>query len=392
MVGGPFKPDFGLSGQSASKRTKALSRATRPAQATSSNPPCKAPFAVGLWVISSGKWGGVMRIDECDLEGIDFISAAPFQRAVPEDEWLNAAMNRKIPTELFDLYRSANFLSFGSAPKFLSDPENLLFSYFSLIVRSVQESLVDAHEQVALFTAAHKLVYDPMKKIRGEPWDPGAAKREIRHFRDLLIALHTAFDALADLIAIFFPGAINRLEVGRAQFSRVEAWVEKPLPASGIIVTPSEFHLRKVYDALVPLVRVPPPEKDWLPLMRMLRNKAAHLGSPLFRQVGLPRAGDGTLFAFIPREWPYLWEKKIKRQGEQQEPRSLFPKELRTSLIHEDIDSYAAGLLAKVQRVIAAVTGVLHGAYEQFKDLPENHAALMQLKSNFERYEFEHFA
>lgn len=332
-----------------------------------------------------------MRIDQCDLDGIDAISAAPLVRNAPEDDWVKATEDATIPSELFDLYRRANYLSFGSAPKFLSDPENLLFSYFGLILRSVQESLVDANEQLVQFIKTHKMVYDPMKKHRGEPWEPSAAKREVRHFRDLLIALHTSLDALADVVAIFFPGAVNNLEVGRAQFSRIESWIEKPLPSPGLIVTPSEFHLNKLYDAIRPLILAGPPQKDWLRLMRMFRNKAAHLGSPLFRQVGLPRAGDGTLFAFIPREWPYLWERKIKRHDEKQEPRSLFPKELRASLVHEDIESYATGLLAKVKMLIAAAVRVLIEAYDQFKNLPENAAALAQLKSNFEKYDFEHF-
>ena len=42
-----------------------------------------------------------------------------------------------------------------------------------------------------------KLVYDPVKKARGEKWEKGAAKQELRHFRDLLIALQTSLDALA---------------------------------------------------------------------------------------------------------------------------------------------------------------------------------------------------
>ena len=332
-----------------------------------------------------------MHLDECDLDGIDLISAAPLERTSPEDEWVSAADDQKIPLGLFDLYRRANCLSFGTAPRFLSDAENLLFTYFGLVLRSVQESLVDAHEQVRMFAAAHKLVYDPMKQHRGEPWEKDAAKREVRHFRDLLTALQTALDASADLIAIFFPGGIKELKVGRAQFSKIETWLQKPFPPTGLIVTPFEFHLKRLYDVLQPLIRAPYPETDWLPLMRLLRNKAAHLGSPLFRQVGLPRFGDGVLFAFIPREWPYLWERQIKPAGQRPGNPSLFPMQLRASLIHQDIETYSRGLCAKVQVVIAAMSSVLNDAYEQFKDLPEDEAALLQLKGNFEKYDFESF-
>src|ERR1700680_4455489 len=153
-----------------------------------------------------------MRLDDCDLDGIDFVSAAPLTRNTPESEWVSAAHDGAIPSGLFDLYQRANFLSFGTAPRFLSDGENLLFSYFGLVLRSIQESLVDAHEQADLFAAAEELVYDPMKKLRGERWEKDAGKRSRRHFRDLLIALQTTLDALADVIAIFFPGCIARLE------------------------------------------------------------------------------------------------------------------------------------------------------------------------------------
>jgi hypothetical protein len=330
-----------------------------------------------------------MRLDQCDLDGIDAVSGAPFERNAPEDEWLDAAGTGAIPTELFNLYQRASFLSFGTAPRFLSDTENLLFSYFGLVVRSIQESLVDAREQAGLFAGEQELVYDPMKKLRGEHWEKDADKRARRHFRDLVIALQTSLDALADVIAIFFPECIKGLEVGRAQFSKIELWLSSPFVASRLVVTPSEFYVKKLYDALEPLIRARLPETDWLPMMRLLRNKAAHLGQPLFRQWGLPRLGDGKMFAFIPRQWPYLWESLIKPAS--QKPATPLPELLRASLIHQDIVTYSRGLLTKVQTVIATTASVLNEAYEQFKNLPENQSALMQLKDNFKKYDFESF-
>lgn len=180
-----------------------------------------------------------MQLEDCDLDGIDAVSGAPFERNYPEGEWVEAAENRTIPPSLYELYRRADFLSFGKAPRFLSDGDHLLFSYFGLILRSIHESLVDAHEQADSFAAVHELVYDPIKKAREEKWEPGAAKQELRHFRDLLLALQTSLDAVADAIAIFFPGCIKRLEVGKAQFLHIERWLDKPFPVSG----PSSVHL-----------------------------------------------------------------------------------------------------------------------------------------------------
>lgn len=332
-----------------------------------------------------------MNLDDCDLDGIDAISAAPFERKEPEDEWVRAKNDGAIPHSLYDLYQRANFLSFGSAPRFLSDEDNLLFSYFGLVLRSIQESLVDAHEQAGLFAAAQELSYDPMKEHRGERWEKGAENRARRHFRDLLIALLTALDALADAIAIFFPGSIKGLEVGRSQFSKVEPWLRDVLPPTGLIVTPREFQLKKLHDSLRPLVYASHPETDWLRMLRLLRNKAAHLGQPLFRQVWLHRAGDGRMFAFIPRVWPYLWEKLIKPAGQQARNPARLSQMLHDNLIHQDLVTYSQGALIKVQMVVSAALIVLDESYERFKDFPEEQVALLQLRKNSEKYDFESF-
>lgn len=332
-----------------------------------------------------------MHLDECNLDGIDAISAAPFERKEPEPEWVRAKNEGAIPSSLYDLYQRANFLSFGSAPRFFSDEDNLLFSYFGLVLRSIMESLVDAHAQAGLFAAAQELSYDPMKAHLGERWEKGAEDKARRHFRDLLIALLTTLDALADVIAIFFPGSIKGLEVGRSQFSKVEPWLKDAFPSTGLIVTPCEFHLKQLHDSLNPLIHASHPETDWLRLLRLLRNKAAHLGQPLFRQVWLHRAADGRMFAFIPRQWPYLWEKLIKPAGQQTRNPARFTQMLRDSLIHQDLVTYSRGALIKVRMVVSAALTVLNESYERFKDLPENQAALLQLMRHSEKYDFESF-
>jgi|CZLA01.1.fsa_nt_gi hypothetical protein len=332
-----------------------------------------------------------MRLDDCDFNSISGVSMAPFVRNAPEDEWANAASNGIIPSSLYDLYQRANFLSFGASPRFLSDGESILWSYFALVLRSIHSSLVDAHEQAASFAAARELVYDPAKMRRGERWEKDADKRARRHFRDLLIALQSSLDSLADVIAIFFPGCISGLKIGRAQFSTIEAWFTGPPPTASVIAAPSEFCLNKLYDAVKALILAPHPETDWLPMMHLLRNKSVHLAEPMFRLVGLPQVGDGRFFAFIPRQWPYLWESLMTPPGQQPRNPSLLPQLLRDTLIHQDIVTYSCDLLAKVKAVIAAASPVLNETYDQFKDLPHNQSALAELKSNFKKYDFENF-
>src|SRR3989442_4396332 len=174
-----------------------------------------------------------MRLEDCILT-VNLAVTAPLARTEPEEAWVRARDSDAIPAPVFDLYRRVNYLSFGSAPSFLKDDENVLFSYFSMLLRGLMESLVDADDQVRSFIEVQKLAYDIGKKIRGEPWDPAADARARRHFRDLLIALESCLDALADLAALFLTGLIPRLRFGRAQFSRIEAWLERPLPPFGL--------------------------------------------------------------------------------------------------------------------------------------------------------------
>jgi hypothetical protein len=330
-----------------------------------------------------------MRLEDCVLDGDVFVSA-PLARTVPEKEWVRACDSASIPVELFRLYERAHYLSFGRAPKFLSDPDNVLFSYFGMLLRSLMESLVDSQEQARLFVQNQKLTYDAGKKIRGEAWDPEADVRARRNFRDLLIALQTSLDALADLTALFFTGLIPGLRFGRAQFGRVEEWLKRPLPPFRLILTPYDQPLRDLFDALDPLVNAAGPEREWLPLMRMLRNKAAHLGQPVFRQIGLH---DKTpkFYTFLPRQWPYLWERHMKPHGPHPYGPDFIPKFFRETLIHQDIETYALGLRSKVRDVVQAGITVLAGSYEKMQDFAPNATALAELEGNSESYAFERF-
>ena len=329
-----------------------------------------------------------MLLKDCILD-FDVVVAAPFQRTAPEDVWTEARDSGAIPQVLYDLYRHADYLSFGSAPPFLRDSNNVLFSYFGLVLRSVMESLQDAEQQRKAFKESQSLTYDIGKKIRGETWERTADSRARRQFRDLLIALQTSLDSLADIVAIFWPGTIKNLSVGRAQFSVIETWLKRPfLTPSNIVVSPSEFYLQKLYDALSPIVNSLPPENDWLPLMCLLRNKAAHLGQPLFRQVGV-HDDTGHFYVFIPREWPFIWEKDLKPAGTT--PIKSAPTLLREGLIHQDIVSFSEGLQSKVVELVRSGISVVNLAFQQFKDLPFFQESLTQLQSNSVSYTFEHF-
>jgi hypothetical protein len=331
-----------------------------------------------------------MLIQNCILHGNVFMSA-PFVRTAAEEEWLEALKSGAIPVPLFDLYRRADFLSFGSAPSFLRDDKNVLFSYFSMLVRSVMEALTDADTQLKAFVATQKDVYDDGKKIRGESWDPTADVRARKHFRDLLIACHSGLDALADLTALFFTGRISRLTLGRSQFARIEDWLKRPFPSFGLLLTPYDQPLLEFYDAIRPLILTQGPEANWLPFMRLLRNKAEHLGQPVFRQIGLHDATP-KFYSFIPRQWPFIWEEHMTLPGQSVpvDP-NFIPKLFLETLVHQDIITFAQGLRAKVRKVIHTGIEALLKTYVIVENFAPNQAALAELQGNSEAYNFEYF-
>ena len=91
-----------------------------------------------------------MLMKDC-ITDIDHVSMRALERTRPEEEWVTARQSGFLPASAFELYRLNSFLSFGSAPSFLKDDDNVLFSYFALVLRSVMESFLDAGEQRKAF-------------------------------------------------------------------------------------------------------------------------------------------------------------------------------------------------------------------------------------------------
>ncbi len=205
---------------------------------------------------------------------VNVLITAPLVCTDPEKEWVDARESALIPAALFLLYEKTQYISFGGAPRFLRDPDNVLFRYFGMIVRCLMEALVDSSKEARTLIEDQNLSYDAGKKFRGEHWDTEADGRARGHFRDLLIALQASLDVLSDLIALFFAGLISGLRLGRARSAKVEGWPKRPIPPIGLIITPYDVHLRELFRSLDPVVNASGPEREWLPLTRMLRNKA----------------------------------------------------------------------------------------------------------------------
>ena len=86
-----------------------------------------------------------MRLQDCILD-VDVVVTAPLRVSSPDQSWIDARDSGAIPSPLFALYCRADYLSFGSAPGFLADPQNILFSYFAMLLRSLRDLLSEAQE------------------------------------------------------------------------------------------------------------------------------------------------------------------------------------------------------------------------------------------------------
>jgi hypothetical protein len=329
-----------------------------------------------------------MRMEDCEIGGNLGAVTAAFTRTEPEVDWVQATEAGILPAALFSLYRRAGFLSYGSSPRFLSDDKHYLFSYCSMALESIKGTLVDADQELDGFVTAQSAIWDVGKERRGEPWDDGADRLAKNHFRMLVISLCASLDVVAELTAVLLTDQIAGLVVGKAMFQRIEDWLKKPLPPNmSIIVTPQRIKLEELHQRLVPIVETTGPEKDWLPVMKLFRDKAAHLGTVHFREIGF-HDKNLRFHRYFPRRWPVLWEEHMHSSG--QEPHPTL-ESMMSQFMQQDNISYVRSLRAKVTDLVAAAGDVLDSAFHDFQDFPPNRAALQQLHKNAKVFQFEGF-
>lgn len=328
-----------------------------------------------------------MFLDNCYVDDTDAVSIAPIIRSQPENDWVLAKETGALPPVVYALYERATFLSFGSAPPYLSDGDGRLFGYFSMVLRGLKSTLVDAREALEGFERDQRLVYDVGKQRKGEAWDRDADKRAMKQFKLLLMSLSATLDGFAELTAILLTDCIPGLRVGKGDFQAIEHWLKRPPAKLGLIITPQTQKLRELYDWLKPIVDATGDEKDWLPFMSLLRNKAAHLGTDQFRMMGF-HDDEPRFYHFLPNKWPLLWEEDIKPRT----PGIQVKKKFSEDLIKEDVITFSRGLHNRVLQVVDSGVSVLYGAYLQFANFNLNQAAMTELEKNSKRFDFRRFS
>jgi hypothetical protein len=328
-------------------------------------------------------------MEDCEIGGNLGAVTAAFTRTEPEEDWLKARDAGILPAAVFSLYSRAGFLSYGSTPRFLSDDKHYLFGYFSMVLESIKGTLVDADQELEGFATAQSQIWDVGKEQRGESWDDNADRRAKNHFRMLVLSLCASLDAASELTALLLTGQVPGLVVGRAAFTEIEKWLKAPLPPMKTsIITPQRVVLENLYQRLHPIVEATGPEKDWLPVMKLFRDKAAHLGTVHFREIGF-HDKDLRFHRFFPRRWPVLWEEHMSAAGSKEPHPTL--ESMVGQFMRQDNISYVRSLRAKVTTLIDAACEVLDSAYGDFKDFQPNDAAMAQLKKNAKVFDFEGF-
>lgn len=329
-----------------------------------------------------------MRLEDCETDGASVWISAPLERDEAEAEWVAASEKGVVPSSLMRLYRRANFLTFGGAPKFLADADHQLFSYFALMLRGVKGSLTDADEELGGFDREEAKVYDYGKKFRGEPWDPEAPARSKRHLRLVLLSLCASLDCIAELTALLLPHTIPSLKLGKAEFNRIEEWLKLKEPFQQAIISPRQSKARDLYVALRPLVECQGEDSEWLPLAKLLRNKAAHLGTDHFREMGF-HDNKRVFYTFLPRRWPLLWEEHIKVRNDAGTPNEVLKiEQVIAPLMRQDKISYLHDLRSRITSLVEAATAVLDSAYVEFEQFEVDVELLERLKASRKEFAF----
>lgn len=331
-----------------------------------------------------------MKLDDCILKITQVVARSPSPDA-PEREWTEARDRSLIPKHLYRFYCLAGYFGFDRVPRFLDDPDRMLFSFLGGLVVGIRESFEEAHSLVNSIRADQGKGYSVVKRMRGEEYDHEADMRQRRSFRYLIVNLSGILDQFAEVVSVFFHGDIGGLTVGRASFVELRRCAREPFVPAGIIVSPKEARFQELHAVLVEELEVTGVSGQWLELFYLYRNKLAHLGSPMFPIFAL-HDGRGEFYSFAPNCWPLFHQSELRPAGHAPSDPKAMENYVKENYVHQDIVSYSEGLLARIERLIDRGFELMCATYTDFKDFNLNESALRSLKEKMQRYSFRSFS
>lgn len=333
-----------------------------------------------------------MKLTNCILD-IDRVVIRPPVRSSPHPDWQLAYDKKIIPEYVYRFYCCADYFSLDKTPKFFDDQDRFLFSFLHNILEGIRHAFTEANDLVNIIKDAQGKGYSPIKRLKKETWNSDADERQSRAVRYLIVLMNGVLDQLAEVVSIFFHGDIPELTVGRASFAVLRDFARHPFSPKTGIVTPKEHRFEELHAVLVETIETKGSETQWFELLKLYRNKLAHLGTSMFPILRL-HDDKGEFYSFLPNQFPIFHESGISFPNKaKNEPTGIqdnaeYAKE---NYIHQDVVEYSEKLLEKVYFVIDRCFKVLCATYIDFKSFDLNESALKSLKGKKSKYNFKYF-
>ena len=287
----------------------------------------------------------------------DVVVSALLARTCPEDSWIVARNSKVIPEPLFKFYVEADYFSFDKCPKFLADDQRIMFSHLGASVDLIKSSFEDYHELFDLMKKYDADTYNPIKKLKNEPFDPSAPKHFNRCLQLLLINMYSILDSTAEVIS----AVLSWGNFGRASFAEIVKKVKDGLKTSAAsgkktIVSADEKYQDDINN-LIKMEILDDSNNEWFELFKLYRDKMAHFR---YHSGFLFHDNDEKFYHFLSRQWPYYFQQGITYGKSKEDNLKSYFDDL---LMECDIFEYCEGLHKKIYYLTENIFQPLAEAY-----------------------------
>ncbi len=327
-----------------------------------------------------------MKLNDCLTA--DAVVSAPLARSSPDDSWVTAHDKKIIPTALFKFYVIADYFSFDKCPMFLPDDQRIIFSHLGASIDLIKSSFEDYHELLDLMKKYDSDTYNPIKKLKNEPFDPFAPKHFNRCFQLLLINMYSILDATAEAMS----AVLSWGNFGRASFAdivksaRDRVKIASRTSRKKVIVSADEKYQEDIVNIIEKEI-IDGSNLEWFELFKLYRDKMAHFR---YHSGFLFHDKDGKFHHFLPRQWPYYFQQGITYGKPKNDDTNAYFADL---LMECDIFEYCEGLHNKVFGLTEKIFCSLSEVYRIKKDSACGPDSSLQEKVGLltHKYKFKHF-
>lgn len=327
-----------------------------------------------------------MRLNDCLTA--DVVVSAPLARSSPDQSWVTAHDKKTIPEALFKFYVIADYFSFDKCPIFLADDQRIIFSHLGASIDLIKSSFEDYHELLDLMKKYDSDTYNPIKKLKNEPFDPLAPKHFNRCLQLLLINMYSILDAAAEVTSAILSWG----NFGRASFAdivksvRDSVKIADKISKKKVIISTNEKYQEDIINIIEKEI-IDGGNEEWLELFKLYRDKMAHFR---YHSGFLFHDKDGKFHHFLPCQWPYYFQQGITYEKSKNDDANTYLTDL---LMECDIFEFCEGLHKKVFYLIEKIFSSLTEAYKIKKDSACESDPNLQERVELltRKYKFKHF-